>query len=348
MKKSIKVGTHLLALLLLASLLPSCHHPKTINTSFYYWKTIYKTNTTEAAYLHHFNTHKLYVRIMDVNMDDDGTTPIPISPVIFKGKIPDTVQIVPVVFIVNDVLKTLDTPKLNDLANKIILFVNSKVEQAGKKRFNELQIDCDWTATTRDSYFYLLNRLKLNPVLKHKILSATLRLHQLKNQRSSGIPPVNRVMLMCYNMGNLRRYGHQNSILDISELKKYANDNIGRYPMPTDIGLPLFKWAVAFRDQEYLGISKRIKKVNLIDKNQFIFIANNIYKAAKDLPEFGLNKADEVRWEDISMPDLEAAASYLSPLIKTDSVNIIYFHLDETIVKSYSYHDLETVSNLLR
>ena len=326
----------------------SCHHAKKVTTSFYYWKTVYKTNQTEVAYVRHFNVHKLYVRVMDVDMDENGISPVPVSPIIFKDGLPDTIQIIPVVFIVNNILKNITKEKIIDLANKIVLFVNGKVQQAGKSTFNELQIDCDWTAATRDNYFYLLNSIKSNPGLKHKKLSVTLRLHQLKNQRSSGIPPVSRVMLMCYNMGNLRRYGNQNSILDLAELKKYANDNISVYPMPVDIGLPLFKWAVAFRNKAYIGISKRIKFVDLNNKNQFIFIGNNIYKAATDLPAYGLNKADEIRWEDISVPALQATASYLSSLIKTDTLNVIYFHLDEEVVNSYKYGDLEKVNNLLR
>jgi len=214
-------------------------------------------------------------------MADDGVSPVPVSPILFKDKLPGAVQIVPVVFIVNNILKTLTRPQLKGLAGNILRFVNGKVVQAGKTSINELQIDCDWTATTRDNYFYLLNQLKLNPQLNHKTLSATLRLHQLKNQVGSGIPPVDRVMLMCYNMGNLRKYGSQNSILELSELKKYLGNNISAYPLPADIGLPLFKWAVAFRNKEYAGISKRIKIVDLNNKNQFIFIGNNIYKAAR-------------------------------------------------------------------
>ncbi|HEY2583587.1 MAG TPA: hypothetical protein VGI43_17375 [Mucilaginibacter sp.] len=327
--------------------LSSCHHPKTVNTSFYYWKTVYKSNKTELSWLARLNVHKLYIRIMDVGINEKDANPVPISPIMFQNKLPDSVAIVPVVFIVNDILKTITRQQLNGLADHIINFVNGKVLQSGKTSFSELQIDCDWTATTRDNYFYLLNRLRSNPMLKNKILSATLRLHQLKNQAGSGIPPVNRVMLMCYNMGNLRKYGNQNSILEISELKKYLNDNINAYPMSVDIGLPLFSWAVAFRNKEYIGISKRIKIDDLNNKNQFIFIGNNIYKAAEDLPEYGLQKADEVRWEAISVPDLEAAAGYLSSLIKTDSVNLIYFHLDENVIKPYKYDDLEKVNNLL-
>jgi len=329
-------------------LILSCHHPKIVTPSFYYWKTVYKNNETESAWLKHFQVNKLYVRIMDVDTDENSADPVPISPITFQNKLPDTVAIVPVVFIVNNVLKPLSHPHLDVLAKHIAAFVNGKVQQAGKVSYDELQIDCDWTATTRDNYFYLLNQLKSNPGLKGKTLSATLRLHQLKNQKSSGIPPVNRAMLMCYNMGNLRKYGKQNSILEISELKKYLDHNVAVYPMPLDVGLPLFNWAVAFRNKAYAGISKRIKFVDLINKNQFIFIGNNIYKAATDLPEFGLLKADEVRWEDSTVPDLEAAAGYLSGLIKSDKINVIYFHLDENVISQYKYADLEKVDDLLR
>ena len=332
---------------LLILTLSACHHPKTINTSFYFWKTVFKTKKTESAWLQHFKVKSLYVRIMDIDMVENRSEPTPILPILFKNKIPDSVKIIPVVFIVNDVLKSLTDTGISALANKILPFVQAKVEQAGKSDFEELQIDCDWTASTREHFFYLLKQLKKHPMMRHKKLSVTLRLHQLKNQVKSGSPPADAAMLMCYNMGNLRAYGNQNSILEMSELKKYLNQNIGAYPMPLAIGLPLFNWAVAFRNKEYIGISKKIKFVDLIDKNQFIFIGDNIYKAATDLPDFGLNKADEIRWEAISMDDLQAVATYLSPLIKANTLTVIYFHLDENLLKPYHYTDLEKVNQIL-
>lgn len=348
MKNYIKRFSLALGVLSLVFFFSSCHHPKKVTTSFYYWKTVYKNNPTEASYLHQFNVHKLYVRIMDINVNEDGISLVPVSPITFKDKLADSIQIIPVVFIVNDILRNITKPQLDDLTVKLANFVRVKVQQAGKTNFSELQIDCDWTTTTRANYFYLLNRLRSNQSIRNKTLSVTLRLHQLKNQKDSGIPPVNRVILMCYNMGNLRKYGNQNSILDISELKKYTGGNIAAYPIPVDVGLPLFKWAVVFRNKKYTGISKKIKFIDLINKNQFIFIGNNIYKAATDLPEYGLLKADEVRWEEISVLDLKAAADYLSSSIKTDTTNIIYFHLDETVIKPYTFSDLQKVSNLFR
>ena len=328
-------------------LLSACKHERKVNTSFYYWKTIYKLNPREDSCLRQLHTRQLYVRIMDVDIDDNGEA-VPISPITFKENLPDTIKIVPVVFIVNDILKGIDTPRLDKLSAHIVDFVGAKVKQAGKQDYRELQIDCDWTATTRDSYFYLLKQITKRTSVQHKILSATLRLHQLKNQKTSGIPPVNRVMLMCYNMGNLRKYGTQNSILELSELKKYLNGNVSDYPLPMDVGLPLFSWAVAFRDKQYIGISKSLKYTSLIDKNQFKFIGKNLYKTVTDLPQYGLKSGDEIRWEAVSEDDLNHAAAYISPFIKTDSLNIIYFHLDDALINAYTYAALQKTSAVFR
>ncbi|MDN5288625.1 MAG: hypothetical protein JWR38_4899 [Mucilaginibacter sp.] len=347
MKNRYKASLLALFVLILCSTISSCRrHDRVVNTSFYYWKTVYKANKTEAAWLSHFHARKLYVRMMDVDMDESGAIPIPVSPINFQDKLPDTVEIVPVVFIVNNILKTTSRSQLDVLARNIVRFVNGKVQQAGKTSFNELQIDCDWTASTRESYFYLLGQLRQVKELKTKTISATLRLHQIKNQKGSGIPPVNRVMLMCYNMGNLRKYGRQNSILDMSELKKYLGDNVKAYPIPVDVGLPLFSWAVAFRDQQYIGISKRVHLADLNDTAQFTINGNNFYTAKTNLPAYGLKANDEIRWEDISAKNMQAAAGYLSPLIKADTLNIIYFHLDEAIIKTYTYEDLEKTAHL--
>jgi hypothetical protein len=274
--------------------------------------------------------------------------PAPVSPIVFKDHLPDTIKIVPVVFIVNDILKHMDTAQLKALAGNIVPYVDMEIKQSGKKNYDELQIDCDWTATTRDNYFYLLSQLAKKTSVRHKILSATLRLHQLKNQKTSGIPPVQRVMLMCYNMGNLRKYGNQNSILELSELRKYLGQDLSNYPIPADVGLPLFSWAVAFRNKQYIGISKKINIALLNDKNQFKFIGNNLYKAIIDLPEYGLLTGDEVRWESVSENNLKQAAAYISPFIKSDSLNIIYFHLDNDLINTYPYASLEKTTALFR
>ena len=235
---------------------------------------------------------------------------------------------------------------MNKLAKNILRFTEGKLQQAGKSSFVELQIDCDWTTETRDNYFYLLQQLKA--LLHKQTLSVTLRLHQIKNQRASGIPPVNKVLLMCYNMGNLRRYSTHNSIIELSELKRYLGSNLGSYPMQMDIALPLFSWAVAFRNKEYIGIDKRINLDSLNQQSKFWSNGNNLYSAKTDLPGVGLRKGDEVRWEHIELKKIQGALAYISRWLKPGDLNIVWFHLDEAIVKKYKYEDLQNAADLLR
>lgn len=325
----------------------ACRHPRQVNTSFYYWKTLYKRDSVTDGYLKHFAVSKLYMRIADVDRQDDGDV-VPISPVNFKDSLPAGVQIVPVVFIVNDILRYQYNGDLDQLAARIAGFAKIKVEQSGQNDFKELQIDCDWTATTRDNYFSLLNKLKHRPELTGKTISVTLRLHQLKNLQSCGVPPVSRVMLMCYNMGNLRKYGDQNSILDLNEMKKYAGDNLKKYPLKMDIGLPMFGWAVAFRNKKYIGISKQLSRDSLMDKQRFEAQSANIYRVTTDLPEYGLQADDVVRWETVTPAGLLECSKYLSSKISADTLNIIYFHLDKNPLKTFPYVQLEAINKVWR
>lgn len=338
-------GKRLLLVLLLSLSILGCKRPRKVATSFYYWKTIYKHNPTEDAYLNRLQVHRLYVRIMDVNEGENGIGPVPVSPIEFKDQLPDSLQIVPVVFVVNEVLRHLSQPQLRSLAGKINYFVTGKLKQAGKSNFKELQLDCDWTKTTRSNYFYLMGQLRQLLAKQHQSLSFTLRLHQLKNQQGSGVPPADRALLMCYNMGNLRKYGSQNSILDLAELKKYAGNNLSNYPLPLDVALPLFSWAVVFRQQQYAGIAKRLNQAILQDTTIFSRLPNQLYTAKTDMPSYGLKAKDEVRWET---PDqLTDAASYLSSYLKSDNFTVIYFHLDQQTLKPYPYEKLEAVTHLL-
>ena len=336
----------LLTCITAVALLASCRKQRTVNTAFYYWKTVYETNATEQQYLNSLHCKRMYIRVMDVNNGEIG--PVPISPVRFKSPLPPSVQVVPVVFIVNNVLKGQSQAQLNQLASKIVYYVDGKIRQSGKITFNELQIDCDWTRTSRNNYFYLLKQIKTSRALKNRQLSATLRLHQLKNQQSSGIPPVNRVMLMCYNMGNLRKYGPQNSILDQHELEKYMGYNLFRYPMPVDVGLPLFSWAVVFRQHQYIGIAKRLTADSLNNKQLFTVTDNHLHTLLKDLPALGLKRGDEVRWENVSTAQLKTTASYIGKYVAQDTLNLIYFHLDASTLKHYTYETLEETAHLLR
>lgn len=321
-----------------------CKQKSIVHPTFYYWKTDYQNKKEESAYLNQFKSNSLYVRIMDVDFNPDLQLPVPVSPIIFSDPIPKQTDIIPVVFIVNQVFNKIDTMQTVVMADRIAKFVAAKVKQARKQNYQELQIDCDWTKSTRNRYFKFLEQLKSRPLLKGKTISITLRLHQVKNIVSSGVPPVEKAILMCYNMGNLRKYGEQNSILDQHEMDLYLKDYLPQYPLPLDVALPIFEWAVVFRNGQYAGISKRISKTQIDDKKLFKQRENSIlYDLLVDYPAAGLKKGDVVRWERISPEDLLATSKFLSRYLAPRDRNLVFYHLDTDLLKHFTHEDLQKV-----
>ena len=325
-------------------LLFACKQKSIVHPAFYFWKTDYHNTKPDTKYLDQFKSKALYVRIMDVDFDPERQEAVPVSPIKFSDPLPPKVEIIPVVFLVNRIFYDTDSNKIKILANRIANFVDAKVKQAGKPGFAEVQIDCDWTKTTRDQYFNFLKQLKAQPLLKGKMISVTLRLHQVKNVVTSGIPPVEKAMLMCYNMGNLRKYGDQNSILDQHEMNVYLKDFVENYPLKLDVALPLFEWAVVFRNKEYAGISKRITENQLSDKKLFKQRGNSIlYDLLLDYPAAGLKQGDVVRWEKVSPQDLLATSTFLSRYLKPAERNLVFYHLDTDLLKHFTHEDLQKV-----
>ncbi len=336
--------TALIGILLLLGLQGGCGGPSgPPETTFYYWKTVYDTDSAEQAALRHLGAGRIFIRMMDVDNQGPNGAAIPVSAITFKAPLPDTLAVVPVVYVVNNVLKDLSTDKLNALAANICHFVNGKMGQAGKSGFDELQIDCDWTATTRANYFALLEALRAQ-VSDTVRLTATLRLHQVRNLRSSGIPPVNRVLLMCYNMGNLRQPGDHNSILDLNEMEVYLKNFLSDYPLPVDIALPLFSWSVVFRNDEYAGISKRLNPVFLSDTAIFAHQeGTSLYRLKTAMPDAGLREGDVVRREETRWGDLSAAAGFLAKYKRKEKFTLLFYHLDNQVLKVFSDEQLQEI-----
>ncbi len=334
------------AIILLVTLTGCQRHHK--ETSFYYWKTTYASDSLLQTNIQHLGVKKLYMRIMDIDMDMMGREAVPISPISFTDTLPPDVGIVPVVFINTKIFQHMDSLAIRSLAHKVVPFVREKVKQSGANSFNELQLDCDWTTSSRDKFFYLIEFMKTFPELANVEVTSTLRLHQIKNIKSSGIPPVSRATLMCYNMGNLRKFGPQNSILNQEDLQLYLKDHLGNYPLKLDVALPLFEWFVVFRNQEYAGISKRIDREDLENKSLFAHNPNtNLYVLREDLPEKGLLKNDIIRYETISKQELMKTASFLKRELKNEDRKIIFYHLDKTIITSYPNDVLQKIVDIL-
>jgi hypothetical protein len=325
--------------------LVSCGKTSPPPQAFYYWRTVYKPNATEQQALAESEARRLYIRYFDVVASDDGYKPE--ATVFFRDSVPTGVEVVPVVFIVNEVLKNMPDDSIGGLAERIC----SRIEQINRLHSSigvpEIQLDCDWNGSTKDKYFRLLRLVKASPLLSGRQLSVTLRLHQWRYSKTTGIPPADKVCLMCYNMGRLTAYGNHNSILDADDIRAYLN-YAGIYPLRMDVAFPLFSWGVRFNNQQYKGLINGLSKTDL-GKPFFTEIAPDMYRADSAIVLRGayINKGEHIRLEEPSVADIRKAAKILSSKVKNPEY-IIWYHLDLLFLQKFPTHERSKITDLFR
>lgn len=202
--------------------------------------------------------------------------------------------------------------------------VMSILEPEYLKKNNELLIDCDWTPSTKAKYFKFLELLKAKS--DEMSVSSTLRLWQYRDYKLAGVPPVERCLLMCYNLRDPRKYETENSIATLEDLKQYINHS--DYPLQLDIALPIHTWAVYFRNGRFKGIVNSIP-VSEIAANKALFEpkTENRYRLLKDtvIGETYYRYGDELRIEQVDFNTLNGFALHLKQHLKTNSSTRISF-----------------------
>ena len=317
-----------------------------INTdrSFYYWKTTFRLSDTEKKIMQDLNIKKLYIRFFDVNWEQESKV-IPVGKIIFVNKIPSGFKIVPVVYLANKTLINTSYPEVASLADKIYRLV-CVIASANLISFSELQIDCDWNESTKDKYFNLLKLLKTQLQKNNAILSATIRLHQVKYEKLTGVPPVDRGMLMFYNMGKISSAGNHNSIYNKADASKYTG-YIKKYSLPVDIALPLFSWGIHVRNNKPFELLNNLSVKDFINNINFTTLDNQSYVAAKSFffKGFYFMKNDVVKIEEIAPPLSKEAADLVAGELKVSNRSVALFHLDSLTLSRYEKKDFEKIFN---
>jgi hypothetical protein len=318
------------------------HIQRKVTPAFYYWKQSWTGNTTELQYVKQLPAKRLYIKMFDVDLDEITKEPVPVAIFRQRAPFPDSVEIVPVVFIMNEVWGKADT----SLAPKIALLLQQLCDSIPAARMPEIQLDCDWTKTSRTTYFSFIQQIKEQPFFQHRQLSATIRMHQLKYLASSGVPPVDKGLLMCYNMGDLHKYGDHNSILDVATINTYiGNNRVAAYPLPLDIALPLFEWSVLFRNGQYIGILRNVGEQELNNTLLFTHRGERLYTVQKDtlLNGYLLQKGNVIRRETSSNKVLETSARIVAAQRQAYDPIIIFYHLDSVTLHNYPLDELQKI-----
>lgn len=253
-------------------------------------------------------------------------------------------EIVPTVFITNRTLVHLPKEKLPDLAKKIAQKLLGQLEGLPNVVLKEIQFDCDWSKRTQQKYFTLLKLLRKELQSIDIRLSATIRLHQIKYAAETGIPPVERGMLMYYNMGKVQEIATGNSILDNQIGQQYLA-NLKQYPLPLDLALPLFKWGVLFRDNKMMKLLNQLEEAAIADPERFRKVDENHWQVIKStyLDGVYLYENDEIRIEKVAFNELNAAADLLQKQLKNADRSIVFYHLDSMVLKDFKVKALHQI-----
>lgn len=340
-------------------LLAACHHPTIKNEpSFYYWKNANSfIADSEMVALHRYKVQNLYIRFFDVGYKEaygplpeakqdmrwrDGIFYMPNSDSVIRETMTN-MNLIPTVYIQNKVLKRVTANGLDSLAANIVYLIKKHYDEKMNhdlSSLKEIQIDCDWTESTQAAYFSLLKAIRR---YAKTALSCTLRLYPYKYPEKMGVPPVDRVSLMCYNLLNPFEEKERNSILDKDELRKYLKTNLA-YPLPLDIALPLFAWMHIYQYNQLVAMEPLSGQLMQLAEHKHALW----YKLKRDTVwgSHYFRKGDDVKIERVDYTTLMQTLEYISEEVPLkEGFRLTLFHLDENTLKRFTHAEIHSVFN---
>lgn len=307
--------------------------------SVYYWKTRFAINEEESSFLKANSIERIYLRLFDVGVEDGCA--IPIATTSFESAKPAGIEIVPVVFITVRALECAKDEKggLEEFARKIETRVMNMCDYNDLGLVRELQLDCDWTASTREDYYALCREVRAILRAKGIALSSTIRLHQLRQSA----PPVDRGVLMLYNTGSFRDPGADNSILSKKDASAYLKGNKPvKYGIPLDFAYPAFSWGVWFRDNTFMTL---LHTSDYADADLYRQCDDGCFEVVKDhvLEGHQLQTLDRIRVEHPSFKEIQSVKALVAKGFPGGEHRNIIYHLDSNNLKDYTADEIKSI-----
>lgn len=314
----------------------SCSRTSPHKISFYYWKQTFLLSSEQQNLLNSCQSDRLYVKFFDVVLDE-YQKPVPVAKIDFQQDF--KLEVVPCVFIQNQVFEPNEDTK--NLAKKMAKLLKDMLFN-NRLNSKEIQIDCDWTKSTKTQYFSFLNNLQ--SLLDEFNVTCTIRLHQIKFQNDTGIPPVTKGLLMCYNMDDIENITTNNSIISNDVFNQYVNKKTS-YPIKLDLALPIYQWALLFRLGKLNSIANDVSLEEL-KNDDFEKIGSNTFKAKKNifLNQTNVCQGDLIRHEQSSIGVLLKLAHRLQSS-RLSFERIIFYHLSQSNLNDYDATQLKKISS---
>lgn len=308
---------------------------KTALNAVYFWKSWVNLSDCENQFLADNNIKRVYLRFFDIR-NDFREGPVPDAEVgTYKSDFPSKIEVVPCVFITLEAIEEMNGRE-KEFARKIYDRIDAKCRN-GEITFNEIQLDCDWTKSTRDTYFNLCNELKTLTEAHDQKLSSTIRLHQL----TQPTPNADKGVLMVYNVGELKNPKETNSILRSDIVKKYL-DNAPKYKIPLDVAYPVFSWGVVFNGTDFQRLTNITGNPDTIA--ELTKVHDNVYALQSNISnDVNLDYRQTLRYEMASFDELMRTKDLVENYLGYKPENTILYHLDDKQLSKYTPEQISKI-----
>ena len=311
---TMKLSTAVVCFLLSMGLTLSCSKPKPMPTtmrSVYYWSTTLNMDSVKTAFMRNYDISRMYIRYFDVVADQSGRE-VPNATLKFATDVPQGIDIVPTVFVMPECLRQ-DRSRLASLIVKRVVQMNETNDVYNVK---EIQIDCDWTQSTRQLYAEFMQAMMRECHSRHLKLSSTIRLHQLAQTP----PPADRGVLMMYNTGDATDIRCHKPILDMHDAAPYL-PRLNDYKLKLSTAYPIFTWRILFRGGRFVG-----------------FIHND--------GEYPILPSDSIALRQPSAADIIEAVNVIGSRRPDANNEIILFDLNNHNINRLKHKDYEKILNM--
>lgn len=307
--------------------------------SVYYWRTVLDADSAELAFVQEHGIRKVYLHYFDVGLREGR--PVPLATLQFRRPLPDTLEIVPTVFLTEECLHA-DTTML---AERLVERVLKMTRTHHVRNARELQLDCDWAASSRQTYFDLLANVRERLRNAGWRLSVTIRLHQL----SQPAPPADYGVLMLYNTGDFRKRTGRNPILDTRDVEPFLHA-LPRYPLPLCAAYPNYQWQLLYEGDNFRAI---LYDENLADSIVYAPIAGDslycvvsartLHGALQSDYDVHLKPGQEVIVHRPKANDLLHLHRRLEAMRPGLHAQTVLYHLDKRFLNQYSQDEYATL-----
>lgn len=311
---TIKLSSAVVCFLLSVGLTLSCSKPKPqpiTMRSVYYWSTTLNIDSTKSAFISSYDIGRMYIRYFDVVNDASGRA-VPNATLKFATGVPQGMDVVPTVFVLPECLKQ-DRLQLAALIVRRIVQMN---ETNDVHNVREIQIDCDWTRSTRLLYDEFMRAMMRECHSRHLKLSSTIRLHQLAQTP----PPADRGVLMMYNTGDATDIGCHKPILDMHDAAPYL-PRLKDYKLKLSTAYPIFAWRILFRGGRFVG-----------------FVHHD--------GEYPILPSDSIAVRQPSAADIIEAVNVIGSRRPDANNEIILFDLNNNNINRFKRKDYEKILNM--